>query len=458
MARKRTNLTPLVILLAVILAGLVALAIFLQLPGLGTDPTEPTPTVTDPPTDPPTEPPTEPPTDPPVEKTATATIGAMGDLLMHMPVVNGYYNNGVYNFAAAFQYLSPIVSKLDYAAINLETTLCGTDNGFPYQGYPNFNCPDAIVDGAIGAGFDMMLTANNHTYDTGHVGFHRTQQVIRDRGMDYIGTRMSEEEKNYLVKDLNGIRIGMICYTYNTKITASGQVDLNWGNLMDAADSPLINSFNKNQLDSFYQKLSAELAAMKADGAEALVLFIHWGDEYELTPNSTQKAIAQKLCDMGVDVIIGGHPHVVQPVELLTGTADESKKTLCIYSLGNAISNQRLGNVDCPTAHTEDGALFTVTFAKYSDGTVLVEATEVIPLWVNMYWGSNGKRQYDILPLDGAAETWQSAMNLSTDRFQQCLASYDRTNALVSAGTQAANDYFAANQAQVEAQIGVKKP
>jgi len=456
MARKRTNFTPLIIVLAVILVCLVALAIFLRQTENAVDPTDPTPTVTDAPTDPPTEPPT----DPPVVKTATATIGAMGDLLMHMPVVNGYYNssNGTYDFTPAFRYISPIISQLDYAAINLETTLCGTNNGFPYQGYPNFNCPDAIVDGVKNAGFDMLLTANNHTYDTGHVGFIRTQQVIRDKGLDHIGTRLSAEEKNYIIKDLNGIRIGMICYTYNTGVNSAGQVDLNWGNLMDVEDSPLINSYNYHQLDSFYQKLAGELAAMKAEGAEAIVVYMHWGEEeYHLTPNTHQTTIAQKLCDLGVDVIIGGHPHVVQPVELLTSTADEGHKTLCLYSMGNALSNQRLGNVDCETSHTEDGVLFTVTFAKYSDGTVVVEATKVIPFWVNMYWGTNGRRQYDILPLDGATETWQTALNLTADRYQLCLDSLNRTLALTEAGTQAANAYYSANQAAVEELIGVKK-
>ncbi len=459
MARKRNLLSPLIIVLAVILVCLVALAIFLRQAESAPDPTEPTPAVTDAPTDPPTDPPTEPPTDPPVVKTSTATIGAMGDLLMHIPVVNGYYNSnsGTYDFTPAFRYLSPILSELDYAAINLETTLCGTDNGFPYQGYPNFNCPDAIVDGAKNAGFDMILTANNHTYDTGHIGFIRTQQVIRDKGLDHIGTRLSAEDKNYIIKELNGIRIGMICYTYNTGVNSAGQVDLNWGNVMSVEDSPLINSFDPNQLDSFYQKLSGELAEMKAAGAEATVVFIHWGEEYELSANTRQKNIAQKLCDLGVDVIIGGHPHVVQPVELLTSTADEGHKTLCLYSMGNALSNQRLGNVNCDTAHTEDGVLFTVTFAKYSDGTVVVEATNVIPFWVNMYWGANGKRQYDILPLGSAPETWQSTMGLSADKYQLCLDSLNRTLALTEAGTNAANAYYSANQAAVEDLIGVKK-
>ena len=453
MARKRNSLTPLVIVLTVILVCLVAVAIFLRVAEPFVTPTDPT--VTDAPTDPPTEPPTDPPTEPPVVKVTTATIGAVGDLLMHDGVRKSAAVNGTFDFSYLFQYLSPYLSKIDYAAANLETTLCGLDNGYPYNGYPNFNCPDSIVDAAKAAGFDMLLTANNHIYDTGQVGFLRTMQVIRDRELDYIGTRMSEEEKNYIVKDLNGIRIGMICYTYNTSQSDDGAISLNTIPL-SLADSKLVNSFNAKRLDSFYTKLEKELAEMKAAGAEATVVYIHWGEEYKTAPNKTQKAIAQKLCDLGVDVIVGGHAHVVQPVELLTATNDESRKTLCLYSTGNIVSNQRKTNI-LASGHTEDGVLFSVTFAKYSDGTVVIEGAEILPTWVNLYTNSSGQRRYDILPLDQNVENWQTAYGINSATAKLCQESYDRTMAIVGSGMTEANTYFRAHQEQVETAIGVNK-
>ena len=126
------------------------------------------------PTTVPTEPPTQPPTEPPITKVATATVSSVGDMLMHSPIFNACYtSDGTYNFESVFRYFSDYISAADYAAGNLETTLAGTNNGYPYSGYPRFNCPDSIIDGMKDAGFDMILTANNHSYDTRTAGLLR---------------------------------------------------------------------------------------------------------------------------------------------------------------------------------------------------------------------------------------------------------------------------------------------
>ena len=144
----------------------------------------------------------------------------------------------------------------------------------------------------------------------------------------------------------------------------------------------------ENNLDQFYADVEQRLEEMRNDGAEATILYIHWGVEYQLKENQTQRTIAQKLCDLGVDVIVGGHPHVVEPMvgvdvivgghphvvepmDLLESTVDPNHKSVILYSMGNAVSNQRTGISDLfPAGYTEDGALFTVTFEKYSDGKV----------------------------------------------------------------------------------------
>lgn len=401
-----------------------------------------------------TQPPTSlPATEPPVTKVSTATIGSTGDILLHDRVIKSGYDSatGTYNYESMFSYFSEFVSKMDYAVGNLEVTLCGDDNGYPYKGYPCFNAPDAIVDAVKAAGFDMLLTANNHSYDTGTKGFMRTQEVIMERELDYIGTRYNEEDKNFVVKEINGIKIGMICYTYNTGVNSDGVVSLN-GMTLSAEFSRLINSFNDGALDSFYAKLSGEMEEMKSLGAEAIMVYLHWGEEYQTEANSTQKKMAQALCELGVDVIVGNHAHVPQPIELLTSTTDENQKTLCLYSMGNSVHN--IFGSKYPK-ETEDGMLFQVTFAKYSDGTVVLESADVLPTWVHRYTEDDVTR-YKILTMDSSEkDQWKEKMSLSDELLAFCQASYDRTMAIVGSGLEAANAYYAQHQAEVEDLIGV---
>lgn len=399
---------------------------------------------------------TEPPTTVPPEPehvVSTATIGATGDILMHLPVINtGKQSDGSYNFDSIFQYLKEYSESVDYAIANLETTLAGLNNGYAYKGYPQFNCPDEIVDGLKNAGFDMLLTANNHCYDTTMVGYTRTIEVIRDRGLLHLGTRATPEDNKYEIIDINGIKVGMLCYTYETPIPENGyagRVYLN-GLAMAKGGEELINSFLPSRLDPFYAEVQGYLDEMQAAGAEATVMFIHWGEEYVFTPIPYQKAVAQKLCDMGIDVIVGGHPHVVEPIELITSTIDENQKTVCLYSMGNAVSNQRMGNISrVTTAHTEDGVWFTMTFSKYSDDTVYLDSVDLMPLWVDMR--SNGARTYNIIPLDyGRLEEWQGAFELSNVGYTAAQNSYDRTMKLVSEGLTASNEYLTAERIQRE--------
>ena len=150
------------------------------------------------------------------------------------------------------------------------------------------------------------------------------------------------------------------------------------------------------------------------------------------------------MCDLGIDVIVGGHPHVIQPMELLTASNDENHKTICLYSTGNALSNQRLGAISyVKTPHTEDGILFNFTFAKYSDGTVRVEDTSVIPTWVNKYQSSStGKDVYEIYPLDIQIEDWKTQMNLRDSTEKEARASYDRTMEIVGEGLEDIQNYL----------------
>ena len=465
MYRKRQPLITIIIVLVLILAGLLAIATNLtrspENPTLQTGGnTASTGADTQGTSGPeqqtqPSQEPTVLPTEPPVIKESTATIGATGDILMHGDVIeSGKISESSYDFHDIFSFYSPYITQLDYAIANFEGTLCGSDNGYSYGGYPHFNSPDAILDALKSAGFDMLLTANNHSYDTRNTGFHRTQEAIASLGLDHTGTVSSVEDDNYIIQDINGIRIGMICYTYNTGVASDGSVSLN-GIPLTQSNSHLINSFSYEDLRGFYSKLEGELEEMTLAGVEATVLFIHWGNEYQLKANSTQKTMAQALCDLGIDVIIGGHPHVIQPMELLTSTQDPNHSTVCLYSLGNALSNQRLGLISsCPTAHTEDGLLMSVTFAKYSDGTVIVESVDLLPTWINKITGSD--LSYDIYPLDSSISDWKSAFGLTDSLLSQCEDSYHRTMAIVGDGLTQVQQWCARIQADLEASLGIQ--
>ena len=435
--KKRRGGSLLWILLVLVLILALAFAAWKLLPGFlsepaPTQPSVPTAGTTEAPTET-TEPPTETTLPEPEHVVATASISAQGDLLMHGPIFDSAsaakQADGTYDFSSVFRYIGDYMQAADFSVANLETTLRGSD--MPYSGWPNFNCPDNIVESAKNVGLDALLTANNHSYDTLMPGFLRTVETVRAAGLPALGTRLTEEDPRYIVEDINGIQVGMVCYTYTTSM--SGEKPRLNGNT-PVENPALVNFFSYQNLDAFYSELSQIKAQMDADGAEATLLFVHWGTEYELTENSYQRTIAQAVCDMGFDAIIGSHPHVVQPAALITGSEDPSHLTACIYSMGNAVSNQRREIMNLNTGHTEDGAMFTVTFEKYSDGTVYLAGAELLPTWVNMHSGDAGV-EYNILPLDDSTrEEWQTMYQLTDREYERALASYDRTTAITGAG------------------------
>ena len=400
-----------------------------------------------------TQPPTETTMPEPEHVVATATISATGDMLMHKPIITAAQTSDGYNFDFIFKYLKPYSQKTDYAVANLETTLAGSSK--PYQGYPYFNCPDEIVTAAKDAGFDMFLTANNHSFDTGKDGYLRTLEVVQDAGMDTLGTMASAEDPKYAIKDINGIRIGIFCYTYETS-DGTGSVPFLNGLPMTGLGYENLNCYLPSDPSRMYAEVEQYLAEMEEAGVEATVMFIHWGpQEYALTQPAAHVAIAQKLCDLGIDVIIGGHPHVVQPMELLTSTVDPDHKTVCLYSMGNAVSNQRLGNLSSvSTAHTEDGVWISVTFSKHSDGTVYLDSVDLIPTWVYL------NREYVILPLDyEQVDEWGTLYDINESTVNAAKASYNRTMALVGDGLTQCQYYLAeAREAREAAYLAAVQP
>ena len=359
---------------------------------------------------------------------SSAKIGSMGDLLIHKPVFRAFYNenSNSYDFTKAFSYIAPYIKKLDYAVVDIEGTLADSD----FSGYPVFRCPDSLVDAAMDCGFDMFLLANNHSNDNGSVGFRRTQQVLKAKNAEFIGTRSNIDDDKYIIKTINGIKLGFVNYTYGN-IYDDGIASVN-GIPLSAQNSKLINVFDYNRLDMFYKEQQDIIDNMRKTGVDKIIYYMHWGNEYQIKENDWQRKISQKLSDLGVDIIIGGHPHVVQPIDVIHSDIS-NKDTICIYSMGNALSNQRVEYMDMKTGHTEDGVLFMFTCTKYSDGKVLVSSVDVVPTWVNLRYHDGGNRVYQILPLEAQKE-WKDSFELTKQEYECANKSYNRTMDILGEG------------------------
>ena len=357
-----------------------------------------------------------------------ATVLSIGDIMVHQPQLTGAKTSSGYDFSDFFKKTKKYYKKADLTVGNLELTMGGTESG-EYKGYPAFNTPDQIADAIKKSGINMLMTSNNHSYDTGFVGLKRTARVLKEKGIEFTGTKETLDDPSYIVKEVNGIKIGIVNFTYETQGSDSSRKYINGAVIKEEAND-YINSFSYKYIDKFYTQAQSVIDSMKEDGAEFITFYMHWGEEYQLSANTWQKSIAQKLCDMGVDIIIGGHPHVVQPVELIHAEGSDHT-TVCIYSLGNAVSNQRRELISSsPRGHTEDGVMFSYTLKK-SDGAVTLESIDVIPTWVYKY--TNGGYKYTIYPIDGT-----NYSNVQ-GRLKESLS---RTKAIVEKGLTECQEYL----------------
>lgn len=356
-----------------------------------------------------------------------ATIGVMGDLLLHPQVQEGSRTgDDTYDFNPMFQYIKPYIEELDYGVINFEGTLSTREWG--YSGYPLFKYPENVIDSTLATGFKLMLTANNHIGDGRPTGFQHTLNLFEQKGADYVGSRKDKTGKQYLIKDINDIKIGMANWTYGV-IADDGRVSVN-GIPVTNKEDMLVNVFDYGKLELFYDQVKNDIENMKNEGAEIIVYYLHWGNEYKIVENDNQKQIARKLCDLGVDVIVGGHPHVLQSMEFLT-SGDGNHSTICIYSLGNAVSNQRKNFMDRKSGHTEDGVLFRFTITKKGDDPAYVSGASYLPTWVNLRTEGN-RRIYEIIPLD-IEKGWNSYLKTQAE-INSANESYERSKAILEAG------------------------
>lgn len=367
--------------------------------------------------------------EPAEEKIETISISAVGDFLIHMGIINSQYNyvDGKYDFMENFQYIKDYLEEADLTIGNLETTFAGSE--VPYAGYPTFNCPDELALAMQNVGVDVVCNMSNHSLDEGEAGFYRTRQVLKNTGFDVIGTRDTANDKRYIIKDVKGIKVGIIGYGYMTE-DYDGTLGLNCIPISSEV-MPLMNVFNPNKLDSYLEEMKEQVNLMRQDGADAIVFYMHWGEEYQLEPNESQLRIAQFLADQGVDIIFGDHPHTIQPFDILT-SADGKSTTNVIYSLGNFISCQRTESVDNP--YTEDGVIANVEITKnFATGETKAAPPTYIPTWVKADSSDVGTK-YTVVPSNKEnvdyLQDWQR---------ERLIQSFARTSSIVESYNQSIN-------------------
>lgn len=353
----------------------------------------------------------------PVNKASKITLNAIGDIMAHSPQLNAQHDptTNTYSFDNNYKYVSSYIKSADLSVANLETTLSG--NSIPYSSYPTFNTPDSLADALKNAGVDIISTINNHTFDKGDLGVERTLEVLKSKNFDTIGTISNVNDNNYLIKEVNGISLGITSFSYgelknNTKY-------LNGITVTDKSKNKL-NIFDSANVDNAFNTINETLKFISDTDIQIIVL--HWGNEYRRTPSQFQYDLARKLSDSGVDIIIGSHPHVVQPVDIITSTNGDNE-TLVIYSLGNFISNQRRELLGTP--FTEDGLMVDIEITK-DNGNTFVSKVNCIPTWVNKY-NEGSKLVYEVLPITNK----EDFSNLDSITLEKIKTSYNNTAAQV---------------------------
>ncbi|MDO5738055.1 MAG: CapA family protein [Eubacteriales bacterium] len=285
----------------------------------------------------------------------------VGDILMHVPLINAARTeDGSYDFTTSYRYLWDDIEAADYACFNMEGTLAGE----PWEGFPLFSCPDELAEQMYAMGFDLAFAANNHSIDRGTEGLIMTAQKLKAAGLDLVGTRESSDDMKYLLKEVNGIKLAFLNYTFESKLK-DGKHTLN-GHIIEDEARDLVDSFSvqREPEDLFSQdllKIGERLSEVKAEQADFIIVLLHWGYEYHNEPNAYQLELAQFLADSGVDLVVGAGPHVLQPIQWLE--RPDGGQMLCYYSLGNFISNQHF-KTKKSKGHAEDGLMALIRLEK----------------------------------------------------------------------------------------------
>ncbi len=319
------------------------------------------------------------------------SILAVGDVIPHLTVLNAAKDpaTGSYDFRPSFRHVKPYIQAADLAICNVETVF--TADGV-YTGYPDFDSPEELAFALKDAGFDVGITANNHLLDQGIRGFEGSIDALRRQGLVTAGTRKAGEPR-YVMLRVKGLDLAIIAYTF-AGYDREGRLVINNFRVPPELE-PRINYFTPRELAAGLAQIRSVIAAARAAGANAVICYYHWGEEYALVPDRVQQAIARVSVDGGADIVFGTHPHVVQKAQMLA--APGGRQVPVYYSLGNFISNQRLDTVD--NRLTEDGLIALVNYGLANErGPFRLLSAQALATWVD-------KRQderiaFEIIPIE----------------------------------------------------------
>ncbi len=312
----------------------------------------------------------------------TIKIAAVGDLLMWRRQIESAKRPGnTYSFDSMFREVAPHLRSADLTIGNLETTLSGREDTYqrrnPKTGWPMFNCPDELAGALKRAGVDVLTTANNHCLDRGFKGLRRTLHVLDKQGIQHTGTYGTKADATrLLIRAVRGMRVGILSYTYGTN-----------GFTLPAGLGFAVNRIN-------LQKMRSDLKRMRSQ-ADVVVVAVHFGQEFHRHPNERQKTVVNALFRNGADIVLGAHPHVLQPMVKTTVRAagGRSADKFVIYSMGNFISDRMMGGI-----HSDSGVIVNVTVEKDTQGAIHLRRVQAVPTWVHRYATKSGTR-FRVLPV-----------------------------------------------------------
>ena len=307
------------------------------------------------------------------DSTLIISISVVGDIMCHAPQFE-YARVGIdsFDFNPTFRMVSEHLSKSDFTFGNLETVFAGKKS--KYTGYPQFNSPNDLADALKNAGFDLLTTSNNHSLDRGEEGIKKTIAELVRRNINYNGTYIDQVDRDSIrLFNIKGITIAFLAYSYGTN-----------GNPIPKGKSHLVNLIN-------YESIQRDMQAAKSKNPDIVLVHYHFGDEYKREPSDYQKEVVNKTIEMGADIIIGGHPHVLQPIQFIKSEKSVLDSVFVAYSMGNFISNQR-------KRFTDAGGILTLNISKNNfSKKISIENVEFTPTWV--FKGNSGnKNEYVILP------------------------------------------------------------
>jgi len=320
----------------------------------------------------------------------TFTLTAIGDIMCHNTQYWDAYQKetDTYDFSYVFENVKDYIAAGDISIANIETSFAGKDRG--YSNYPVFNSPDELARDVKATGLDIITTAGNHCLDMGYSGLSRTIDVLKNNEIEQLGTYKSQEERDTIfIKDVKGVKIAFIDYTYGTN-----------GIPVPSGKEYCVNLIDKDLIKK-------DIEAAKSQNVDMIVACMHWGDEYKTKANKEQEDLADFLFKNGVNVIIGNHPHVLEQMEKRTVTLEDgtTQDGFVIFACGNFICDQNAEN-------TRNSIILNLDITRHSDGKVTVDKANYIPIY--MYKGAPGKlRRMKVLDIEKSITNYENGTDTS---------------------------------------------